>query len=197
MSAPGRSTHHHGNLREVLIRGAVEHVRQHGADTFSLRDATSSAGVTSGAAYRHFASRADLLSEVVVLGFAELSTSMARLASGDTDGGRVLATGLAYVDFARSEPHLFALMFGPDGASGRATAANDDLGAPSASHQLQAALAAIGYDDESTYLRAWGLAHGLAGLAAAGIVGPAEVDAALKGFVTTLRPEARTHPRSP
>lgn len=189
MTTRARSTHHHGNLRAVLVQAAFEHVRNDGAASFSLRDATSSAGVTAGAAYRHFASRADLLAEVVVLGFAELSTSMRTHATTrppDNDRGRLLATGEAYVDFARREPHLFTLMFGPDGATGRALAEHTDLGAPSASQQLRAALHEIAADNDSTFLHAWGLAHGLAGLAAAGITTPDEIHDALTAFTTTV-----------
>lgn len=192
VDAPRRSRHHHGNLRAVLVQAAFEHVRDQGASSFSLRDATSRAGVTSGAAYRHFSSRADLLTEVVVLGFAELATEMLRhppSPAGDHRGraiGRVLATGEAYVDFARREPHLFALMFGPDGATGRALSEDSDAGVPSASQQLREALHEVGDVAESTFLHAWGLAHGLAGLAAAGITDADTVHDALVNFTTSL-----------
>lgn len=153
MTTSRRRPHHHGNLRAVLIGAALEHVRHHGAASFSLRDATSAAGVTSAAAYRHFASRAHLLAEVVVLGFAELSASMLSHASRHPDGAPLPVTGEACIDFARREPHLFALMFGPDGATARRMAAVADIGAPSAARQLRAERQHIGSDREATFLQ--------------------------------------------
>ena len=188
-SRPRKARHHHGNLRVVLIQAAYDHVREHGVDSFSLRDATREAGVTSAAAYRHFARRADLLTEVVTRGFRELSAQMRdrvaeTAAQGEPAGRgvrRVLAAGEAYVEFARSEPHLFSLMFGPHGAAGReAAGAADDL--PSASLQLREALSEAGAVGEPAFLHAWGLAHGLAGLAAAGIADPRQVQEALEHF---------------
>ena len=195
--APGRKRHHHGDLRAALIEAAIAHVRENGAATFSLRDATSGAGVTSGAAYRHFRSRDAVLDEVVVYGFALLSRAMhgatepTRVdAVATTEGGsvdRLIATGLAYIRFAREEPHLFALMFSPEGANGRARSFETDFGVPNASDQLRHALTDLGATDETTYLRAWGLAHGLAALAAAGIGGSdADHAAAVQAFARTL-----------
>lgn len=202
MAPTSRQSHHHGNLREVLLEAALTHVRRDGAASFSLRDATSAAGVTSGAAYRHFATRAQLLDHVVVRGFVELSTSMNHAVRTVSDttinttkaADKLLRTGHAYVDFAKREPHLFALMFGPDGATGRHRARTSDLGAPSASDQVRAALRETGASDDTTFLLAWGLAHGLAGLAAAGIATDAAVEASLAAFADSLANAAFQQP---
>ncbi|MEM9794962.1 MAG: TetR/AcrR family transcriptional regulator [Pseudomonadota bacterium] len=183
----GRKRHHHGDLRAALIAAAVAHVRAHGASTFSLRDATSGAGVTSGAAYRHFRSKDEVLDAVVVHGFRMLSQKMADGARGTSGPSKLAATGRSYVRFANEEPHLFALMFSPDGESGRAQALQTDFGIPNASDQLADALAAAGGSGESLFLEAWGLAHGLAALAAAGLGGTlSDQNAAIESFVRSI-----------
>jgi AcrR family transcriptional regulator len=165
--------YHHGNLRQALVAAAVAHIRRHGAASFSLRDASTEAGVSSGAAYRHFKNRQEVLTEVVVLGFSELAMLTAKKVQRSCDAKRrVVATGLAYLAFAQQERHIFALMFGPEGATGRADALklSEKAAVPSASVQLRAAIAELqGHEpDETTVMHAWGLAHGLAALAASG-----------------------------
>ncbi|MEL6750501.1 MAG: TetR/AcrR family transcriptional regulator [Pseudomonadota bacterium] len=178
-----RKPHHHGDLRAALVQAAFDHVRKDGAATFSLRHASSGAGVTSGAAYRHFASRIEVLNEVAVVGFELLSRQM-HTSSANTDGAEhLIATGCAYLEFARQEPHLFALMFGPEGGEGRNKAFSVDFGVPNASDQLRQALTAIGRDTEADFLHGWGLAHGLAALAAAGTGGTlAEQEETIRKF---------------
>ena len=89
-------------------------------------------------------------------------------ASGSVD--RLLATGQAYMGFARAEPHLSTVMFGPDGVSGRDRALASGAPSVSASDQLRRALRERGVDVEALLLRTWGLAHGLASLLVAGAV---------------------------
>ena len=54
---PERRGYHHGNLREALIRAALELIAQKGPAGFTFADAARSAGVSSAAPYRHFRDR--------------------------------------------------------------------------------------------------------------------------------------------
>lgn len=56
-----RSTYRHGDLRRALLDAGIELARDGGPDAVVLREATRRAGVVPNAAYRHFASRQDLL----------------------------------------------------------------------------------------------------------------------------------------
>ena len=72
-------------------------------------------GVSHNAAYRHFASREDLLTAVAERGLAELAASMQPASMPPPGGGtpaerarrRLRAIGRAYVGFALAEPGLF------------------------------------------------------------------------------------------
>jgi AcrR family transcriptional regulator len=113
--ADPEKSYHHGNLGVALIDAARVAVRGGGVATFSLRDAARQAGVTPGAVYKHFASKGALLAAVATAGFEDLGQRVAAAQATTTVDKRLTAVGLTYVSFAVDEPHLFALMFGPNG----------------------------------------------------------------------------------
>jgi AcrR family transcriptional regulator len=121
-----KDSYHHGDLRNALIEAATQLVRDVGADSFSLRDAAGTVGVSPNAMYRHFESKADLLTAVAVGGFEKLAQRMRRRMSDAirehaTDGPAEVAIesfkacGRAYVAFADEFPELFRVMYGPNG----------------------------------------------------------------------------------
>ena len=69
MRAAGRRGYHHGNLREALIRAALDLIAEKGPAGFTFADAARSAGVSSAAPYRHFRDRQALLADVARRGF--------------------------------------------------------------------------------------------------------------------------------
>ena len=80
-----------------------------GPDALSLREAARRVGVSTTAAYRHFANK-ELLAFVAAEGFRELAAAME---TGATESDRLGRVGLAYFDFALQKRGLFRLMFGP------------------------------------------------------------------------------------
>jgi len=110
--------YHHGNLRTALIEAAVALGRQKGPDGVVLREVARQTGVSHNAAYRHFADRDELLHEAARCGLAELAERMReRTRAVHADDPRERArlrlreVGKAYVEFALTEPGLFAVGF--------------------------------------------------------------------------------------
>ena len=109
----GPRGYHHGNLREALIRAALELIAQKGAAGFTFAEAARWAGVSPAAPYRHFRDRDELLANVALRGFRQFEAALAKA----WDGGRpdTLAAfdrlGRAYLEFARGEPALYSAMF--------------------------------------------------------------------------------------
>jgi AcrR family transcriptional regulator len=105
--------YHHGNLREELIRAALELIAQKGPAGFTFAEAARWAGVSPAAPYRHFRDRDDLLANVALRGFEQFAIALGRA----WDDGRpdVLTAlermGNAYLQFARSEPAYYSAMF--------------------------------------------------------------------------------------
>jgi AcrR family transcriptional regulator len=112
------STYHHGNLREALVDAAVEAARERGAAALALRELARRVGVSHNAAYRHFANRDELLSEVAARVMEQMVATMTRRWDQVTTDDPVLRArlrlaevGRAYVEFALTEPGLFSLVF--------------------------------------------------------------------------------------
>src|SRR5947208_17188173 len=104
---PVRRTYHHGDLRRTLLDAGVALARAGGPDAVVLREATRRAGVVPNAAYRHFASRDDLVQAVraaalsAVAGAieAELARLRPRRDPRRAARDRLRAIGSAYVGF--------------------------------------------------------------------------------------------------
>jgi AcrR family transcriptional regulator len=110
-----RSTrgYHHGNLKEALVRAALELIAEKGPAGFTFADAARFAGVSPAAPYRHFRDRDALLADVAQRGFVLFSAALAKA----WDEGRpdVMTAfdrlGKAYLAFAKGEPAYYSAMF--------------------------------------------------------------------------------------
>ena len=105
---------HHGDLREALIAATRELLIEHGPDGFTLADACRSAGVTTAAPYKHFRDKQEILEEIVLRGFAELTVANAKAVaeSGPATLAGITAMVISYLNFAVAQPAIFRLMFG-------------------------------------------------------------------------------------
>lgn len=109
----GPRGYHHGNLKEALVRAALELIAEKGPAGFTFADAARWAGVSPAAPYRHFKSREELVADVARRGF-ELFTAALDAA---WDGGKpdpmtaFNRLGKAYLDFARDKPAYYSAMF--------------------------------------------------------------------------------------
>jgi AcrR family transcriptional regulator len=109
----GPRGYHHGNLKEALLRAALELIAQKGPAGFTFAEAARWAGVSPAAPYRHFRDRDELLASVALRGFEQFEAALAKA----WDDGRPDAftafdrLGKAYLEFARSEPAYYSAMF--------------------------------------------------------------------------------------
>jgi AcrR family transcriptional regulator len=105
---------HHGDLREALIAATRELLIEHGPDGFTLADACRRAGVTTAAPYKHFRDKQEILEEIVLRGFEELTAANIRAVAGGGPGTipGITAMGISYLEFAVAQPAVFRLMFG-------------------------------------------------------------------------------------
>lgn len=112
-TAPRRTSYHHGDLREALLKAAVELVEDVGPEGFTLREVARKVGVTHTAPYRHFADRDALLVAVAEEGFQGMhAAAMTRLAGLTDPRQRLQALGIAYVEHAVAHPSHFRVMHG-------------------------------------------------------------------------------------
>lgn len=154
---------HHGDLKEAVLRSAVQLVERVGAENFSLREVAREAGVSSAAPYRHYPAKDALLAEVAQQGFERLHAGLVAAGAGLERRQAFLAQCVAYVRFAQHAPGMYRLMFGelPDkhryqglaAAGGRLFALLDE------------AVASAGGEHPFRAVGCWAFIHGLAMLA--------------------------------
>jgi AcrR family transcriptional regulator len=175
--APRKDGYHHGDLRNALLETALRLVSERGPEGFSLREAAREVGVSPGAAYRHFADKAALLTALAVDGHVRLADAMER-ALGRVRGAAgskaravagFMAIGEAYVDFALAHAAHFQVMFGPcmdaDAAPCSAATGRDAFGIlVDALDDLVAAGAVAVEGRAGAETTVWSAVHGLATL---------------------------------
>src|SRR5262252_4565034 len=185
LSTPAeKRPYHHRDLRQALIRSALEILADSGVAGLSLRAAARRARVSAMAPYRHFEDKEALLAAVAEYGFRELAARLTAAAATAADPRAGLAAlGVAYVLFARDHPSLFKLMFGPTIEKKSAHPALDDAGCTCFNALRQAVEAARFFEGDSdagdVALACWSLVHGLSALIVDGRLaeydsGPAE-----------------------
>ena len=105
--------YHHGDLRRVLIDAALKLAAEGGPEAVSVREAARRAGVSPGAPFRHFDSRAALMTAVAEEAQRRLRAEIAA-ALADAPGRdplkRFRAFGLAYLRWAMKNPAHFEII---------------------------------------------------------------------------------------
>jgi len=177
--AGGRRGYHHGNLREALIRAALELIAQKGPAGFTFADAARWAGVSPAAPYRHFRDRDALLADVARRGFELFEAALSQAwDNGRPEPYRAFENvGRAYLAFARGEPAHYSAMFEAgiplDADPGLREAANRAF---EVLRRASEALAALVPPEKRPpalmmSLHVWALSHGVASLFARGDAG--------------------------
>jgi AcrR family transcriptional regulator len=112
-SAAKSRPYHHGDLKAALLAEAETILERDGLQGLTLRAAARAAGVSHAAPANHFDDLTGLLSELAAVGFTRFAAALAaaRARPGDTPGRHAAAMGAAYVQFARTYPGMFLLMF--------------------------------------------------------------------------------------
>jgi len=109
----GKRGYHHGNLKEALIKAALDLIAAKGPLGFTFAEAARAAGVSQAAPYRHFRDRDELMADVAKRGFERFEAVLVRAwndgAPNPMDAFERL--GKAYLAFAREEPAYYAAMF--------------------------------------------------------------------------------------
>jgi AcrR family transcriptional regulator len=176
-SLPKRKTFRHGDLRNALIAAGLEMARSGGPDAVVLREATRQAGVSPNAAYRHFASQAELLDAVRSACLSRVAASIEEEMKKCRPGRdpqvfarkSLRAVGMGYLGFAMREPGLFRTAFSvspPVESTDPANTASMGLNAfqllsLALDRMLESGLLSRKDRKDAEYL-AWATVHGLA-----------------------------------
>jgi AcrR family transcriptional regulator len=168
----GPRGYHHGNLKEALVRAALELIAEKGPAGFTFADAARWAGVSPAAPYRHYRDRDALIADVARRGFDAFAVALAK--AWDDGKPEVLPAferlGRAYLDFARKEPAYYSAMFeagvAPDSDPELRTASDSAFAVlRAAAEKLVAMMPPKGRPPAlMVALHIWSMTHGIASL---------------------------------
>lgn len=102
-----------GDLRQKILDASVSIIAKEGVRSLSFREVARRAGVSHQAPYHHFKNDQAILQAIAEEGFQQMNALMRERASAFPDDplSALTATGLAYVEFARTHPGHFRVMF--------------------------------------------------------------------------------------
>lgn len=105
--------HHHGDLREALIKAGLDILSSGGLPALTLRACAAKAGVSHAAPAHHFKGLPGLLAAIADRGFLLFTQTMIaeREASKNDAFARLKGICRGYLKFAAQNPALFRLVF--------------------------------------------------------------------------------------
>lgn len=163
--------YHHGDLRHALLDATEELLESSGLEKFTLREVARRAGVSHGAPAHHFGDARGLLSDFTAQSFDDMAAAMARhreCAEADAFE-QLVASGLAYVEYALTHRARFQLMFRSDRLDWTRESLTE-AGAKAYGHLVECAtriaseVGAPDYRVEQKIALAWSVVHGFATL---------------------------------
>jgi AcrR family transcriptional regulator len=113
---PTMRERYRAQVRQEVKETALRQLAEAGPGGLSISAIGKQLGVSGPALYRYFASRDDLLTELVIDAYHDLANALAAATShlpDDDPRNRFEALARAYRRWARAEPHRYRLLFGP------------------------------------------------------------------------------------
>ena len=114
-----KNAYHYGDLDVALIEESKNLVAKFGFENLSLRQVAVTVGVSPSAAYHHFPDKDALLKAAARSAFEDLADFQEKAlmnfvgSSALAARRRFRALGMSYVAFAKKNPNIFRLCFGP------------------------------------------------------------------------------------
>lgn len=112
------------NVRDELLRAAVEILDKEGPDALQTRKIAGAAGTSTMAVYTHFGGMPALIASVAEEGLRQFDAALTMAPTSDPVAD-LIATGIAYRRFAIERPQMYRLMFGSTSAHGINVPAHD------------------------------------------------------------------------
>lgn len=107
-----RSSYHHGDLKNSIIKSCHKLLQKKGASDFSLREVATLSGVSHAAVYRHFQHKEEVLEILSAIGFDRLGSLQKKVPQNlKNPDDYYVKLGLVYIQFAIKNPNYYRLMF--------------------------------------------------------------------------------------
>ena len=112
-TASAKRRHDHKlETRQAIFRAAAELLDEAGYEAFSLRKLAARIGYTPTTIYRYFRDKDELVSAVMLEGYAAFTRALGAAADrADDPFGKIDALGSAYVEFGLAHPVMYRVLF--------------------------------------------------------------------------------------
>ncbi len=97
--------------RETILEAALQIVMENGVEALSIREIAGRIDYSPSGLYEYFASKEEIIEELVNEGFVRLSARMEHGIRGETALSRLQEAGTVYMQFALQEPQIYLMMF--------------------------------------------------------------------------------------
>jgi AcrR family transcriptional regulator len=154
--------------RQTILSAALKQLARDGLRNMSLRGLAASLGVAPNALYRYFADRAALEAAMSAESARQLNYVLKRAAGHKGPVEAVRSMALAYIRFARENPHLYGLLMAPCTPSEEDAESHQDLWNFVVD---QVALISTQSRAREAAVALWALLHGTVALEAAQVFG--------------------------
>lgn len=102
----------HGSLKDAIVQAAIELGTELGEEGLTMRGIAARLGVSATALYQHFEGKASILRAIRFHGLRLMNKSVAPAFERDEPVEQIRESAFLYIDFARSNPWLYGLLFG-------------------------------------------------------------------------------------
>ena len=166
------NTYHHGDLRDALIRAALQEAERGGPEAISISALAKKLGVSQPAPYKHFADRETLLAAVTAEAFRQFTATLRDAVAAPSTRSKLSRFAHATVDFGLRRNGIYRLMF----ASRIMACAPKSSELHGAAKETFALLLealeapAVGFLRERSALKIWAAMHGVVMLAEQGLL---------------------------
>ena len=162
------NTYHHGDLRDALIKAALQEAERNGPEAISIKALAKKLGVSQPAPYRHFADREALLVAVTAEAFRQFSAELRAAIEKPSRRSKLSRFARATLEFGLRRNGIYRLLFTSRIAKGREL----HMAAMEAFELLVEALEApaVGLIRERHALKIWASLHGVIMLAEQGLL---------------------------
>jgi AcrR family transcriptional regulator len=101
----------HISLKEAIVKAAIELGTELGEEGLTMRGIAARLGVSATALYQHFEGKASILRAIRFHGLSLMNKTLAPAFEHEDPLDQIRESALLYVNFARSNPWLYALLF--------------------------------------------------------------------------------------
>lgn len=187
-----KNDYHHGNLKEEFLRLAFDFISKDDIENLTLKVLSDATGTSRSAIYRHFASKDALIETMIETGFVQFDEAISPLLGNTQEPliDRFYKAGKAYIEFAKTHPNLYRLLFGKKYAHIREKIISiqdeDCSGLAAVKKAVEEGQKSGAFKQEDSFHRAiliWSSLHGLASLAIDGFM---DIDTILEKLYDTM-----------